>query len=458
MFYRRALFYLIAWASFHIIALILLSLLFRMSINKLGKTSKSVITNSEHTIKDTLPNLMATRDDFPILHSTVHGKPLVYFDNGATSQKPHTVIDRITKYYETENGNVHRAVHHLSELAGHAYEGARDTIKTYLNASKREEIIFVRGATEGINLVASSWGRKNLRPDDEVIISGMEHHSNIVPWQLICEERGAKLRIIPVDENGELVLDEYKKLLNENTRFVSVVYVSNGIGTINPVKEIISEAHKYNVPVLIDGCQAAPHIAIDLQDMDCDFFVFSGHKVFGPTGIGVLYGKEAYLNEMPPYQSGGDMIKTVSFEKTTFNDLPYKFEAGTPDISGAIGLATALNYVSGIGHANIAHHEKNLLVYLTDKLKAIPGMRILGEAKNKICLVSFVIEGAHPLDIGTMLDFEGVAIRTGNHCTQPLMESFGVSASCRVSLAFYNTIEEIDVFIEALNKVLRLLK
>jgi len=417
-----------------------------------------IIAADKHIIKENLPDIKAIREDFPILHTTVYGKPLVYFDNGATSQKPQVVIDRIKDYYEKENANVHRAVHYLSELAGNAYEGARDTIKTYLNAAKREEIIFVRGATEGINLVASSWGRKNLQPGDEVIISGMEHHSNIVPWQLICEERGAKLRIIPVNGNGELVLEEYKKLLNEKTKLVSVVYVSNGIGTVNPVKEIINEAHYYNIPVLIDGCQAAPHIAIDVQDLDCDFFVLSGHKVFGPTGIGVLYGKEKYLGAMPPYQSGGDMIKTVSFTKTTYNDLPYKFEAGTPDISGAIGLATALNYVSEIGLENIKQYEITLLNYLTDRLKSIPGMRILGEAKDKICLVSFVIEGAHPLDIGTMLDFEGVAIRTGNHCTQPLMESFGVPASCRASLAFYNTMEEIDVFIRALEKILRVLR
>jgi cysteine desulfurase / selenocysteine lyase len=408
----------------------------------------------------TLPafDVVKVREDFPILHRTVHGKPLIYFDNAATSQKPRQVIDRIVQYYEQENSNIHRAFYHLSELATEAYEGARNTVQRYLNAPKREEIIFVRGATEGINLVASSWGRKNLQPGDEVIISGMEHHANLVPWQLICEERGAKLRIIPVDENGELVMEEYHKLLNERTKFVAVVYVSNSIGTINPIKEVIDAAHKYGVPVLVDGCQAAPHMEVDVQALDCDFFAFSGHKTFAPTGIGILYGKEKYLEDMPPYQAGGDMIKTVEYQKTTFAELPNKFEAGTPHIEGAIGLGTAIDYVTSLGRESIHEYENSLLGYATDKLQTIEGLRMIGTAKNKIPVFSFVIEGTHPLDVGTFLDFEGIAVRTGNHCTQPLINGFGVSATCRASLAFYNTRAEIDFFIEALNRVVKKLR
>lgn len=403
-------------------------------------------------------DVQAIRKDFPILHMQVHGRPLVYFDNAATSQKPRQVLDRILKYYEQENSNIHRAFYYLSERATEAYEGARNIAQEYLNAAKREEIIFVRGATEGINLVASSWGRKNLKSGDEVIISGMEHHANLVPWQLICEEKGATLRIIPVDENGELILEEYHKLLNERTKFVAVVYVSNSIGTINPVKEVIDAAHKFNVPVLIDGCQAAPHMQVDVQALDCDFFVFSGHKVFAPTGIGILYGKEKFLEEMPPYQAGGDMIKTVTFEKTTFSELPNKFEAGTPHIEGAIGLGTAIDYVREIGRDSIHQYEYSMVPYMTGKLMEIEGLRIIGTAKNKIPVFSFDIEGAHPLDVGTFLDFEGIAVRTGNHCTQPLINGFGITATCRASLAFYNTFEEIDFFAEALNKVVKKLK
>lgn len=394
------------------------------------------------------------REDFPILKTVVHGKPLIYFDNAATSQKPQQVIDRIVRYYEHENANIHRAIYHLSELATAGYEGARDTIQNHLNAAKREEIIYLRGATEGINLVASSWGRKNLKEGDEVIVSGMEHHANIVPWQMICEEKGAKLRVIPVDENGELVYDEFPKLINEKTKFVSIVYVSNSIGTINNVKYIIDEAHKHNLPVLVDGCQAAPHMQVDVQELDCDFFVFSGHKVFAPTGIGILYGKEKYLEVMPPYQAGGDMIKRVTFAGTTYNDLPYKFEAGTPHIEGGAGLGAALEYLSSIGRDTIYDYEhKVLLPYMNQKLAEIEGIRMIGTAKNKIPVFSFVIDGVHPLDLGMMLDYEGVAIRTGNHCTQPLVEQFNVPATCRASLAFYNTTEEIDLFVEAVKKV-----
>jgi len=397
----------------------------------------------------------AIRKDFPILQTKVYGKPLVYFDNAATSQKPKAVIDRIVHYYENENANIHRGIYHLSEMASEAYEGARNIVQKNINAASRGEIIFVRGATEGINLVASSWGRAHLHPGDEVLISGMEHHANIIPWQIICEEKGAVLKVIPVTADGELDLEAFQKLITEKTKFVSVVYVSNSIGTINSVKSIIEKAHAFRIPVLVDGCQAAPHIAIDVQELDCDFLVFSGHKIFAPTGIGVLYGKEKYLEAMPPYQTGGDMIQAVSFVKTTFKEIPYKFEAGTPDISGAIGLGTAMEYISGIGRTMIHDYEQKLLSYATEKIRQIEGLKIIGTAREKIPVISFTVAGAHPLDIGTLLDFEGIAIRTGNHCTQPLLAGFGVSATCRASLAFYNTIEEIDFFAESLDKVIK---
>lgn len=403
-------------------------------------------------------DVKSIRQDFPILKTKVYGKPLVYFDNAATSQKPKAVIDRIVRFYETENANIHRGIYHLSELASDAYEGARDIVQKSINAAKREEIIFVRGATEGINLVASSWGRANLKAGDEVLISQMEHHANIVPWQLICEEKGAVLKTIPVDDSGELILEEYHKLLTQKTKIVSIVFVSNSIGTINPVKSIIGSAHKLHIPVLVDACQAAPHLSLDVQDLDCDFLVFSGHKVFAPTGIGVLYGKEKFLDAMPPYQSGGDMINTVTFQKTTFKEPPYKFEAGTPNMSGAIGLGAAIEYVHHIGRQNIHQYEQTLLKHATEKIGAIEGLKIIGTAKNRIPVIAFTVEGAHPLDIGTMLDFEGIAIRTGNHCTQPLLARFGVSATCRASLAFYNTVDEIDFFVEALAKVIKKLK
>ena len=421
-------------------------------------TDNENITSNFVSVKGTGFDVQSLREDFPILQTKVYGKPLVYFDNPATSQKPKAVIDRIARFYETENANIHRGIYHLSELASDAYEGARDIVQKSINAAKREEIIFVRGATEGINLVASSWGRANLKAGDEVLMSQMEHHANIVPWQLICKEKGAVLKIIPVDDNGELILEEYHKLLTEKTKIVSIVYVSNSIGTINPVKTIIESAHKFNIPVLIDACQAAPHLSIDVQYLDCDFLVFSGHKVFAPTGIGVLYGKEKYLDAMPPYQSGGDMINTVTFEKTTFKELPYKFEAGTPDISGAIGLGTAIEYVNTIGRPNIHKYEQTLLKHATEKIGAIEDLKIIGTAKSKIPVISFTVEGAHPLDIGTLLDFEGIAIRTGNHCTQPLLARFGVSATCRASLAFYNTVEEIDFFADALKKAIKKIK
>lgn len=389
------------------------------------------------------------RQDFPILQTKINGKPLVYFDNAATTQKPIQVIDTLTKYYSETNSNVHRGVHFLSEKATQVYEAARKTVQKFINASKTEEIIFVRGTTEGINLVVNSYGLKNLKKDDEIIISTLEHHSNIVPWQMLCEMTGAVLRIIPINQKGEIIFEEYKKLINEKTKFVSVSYISNSLGTINPVKKIIQEAHSYNIPVMIDGAQAVQHTKIDVQDLDCDFFAFSGHKIYGPTGIGVLYGKEKFLDSMPPYQGGGDMIKNVTFEKTTYNDLPYKFEAGTPNIAGSIGLATALDYVNNIGIENIAAYEKEILEYGTSRMEEIEGMRIIGTADEKASVISFLMGDTHPYDVGTLLDHLGIAVRTGLHCTEPLMKFFKIPGTVRASFAFYNTKEEIDMLIKA---------
>ncbi|MBI3990067.1 MAG: cysteine desulfurase [candidate division NC10 bacterium] len=393
------------------------------------------------------------REDFPVLKQQVHGKPLVYLDNAATSQKPQVVIDTITQYYLTVNSNVHRGVHFLSEQATQAYEGARDKVRRFLNAPHTREIIFVRGSTEGINLVAQSYGRTFLKEGDEIIISAMEHHSNIVPWQILCEQIGARLRVIPINDNGEVLLDEYKKLLGERTKLVSVVHVSNVLGTINPVKPIIEMAHSRGVPVLLDGAQAAPHLPVDVQDLDCDFYVFSGHKLFGPTGIGVLYGKAHLLETMPPYQGGGDMIRAVTFEKTLYNVPPYKFEAGTPHIEGVIGLGAAIDYLSGIELERIAAYERELLVYATEVLSSIPGLRMIGTAKEKASVLSFVLDHVHAHDIGTILDQEGVAIRAGHHCAMPLMQRFGVPATARASLAFYNTRTEIGMLVRAIYKV-----
>ncbi len=403
-------------------------------------------------------DVLKVREDFPILHTLAHGKPLIYFDNAATSQKPQQVIDRISRYYTRENSNIHRGVYQLSERASAAYEDARATVQHYLGAEHSHEIIFVRGATEGLNLVASSWGRKNLHQGDEVIVSYMEHHANIVPWQLICAERGAILRVIPVTDAGELDMDAYRTLINERTKFVSVVWVSNGIGTINPIQEIIHTAHEHQIPVMVDACQAAPHLSINVQALDCDFLVFSGHKTFAPTGIGVLYGKEKFLEDMPPYQSGGDMIKFVSFEGTTFNELPYKFEAGTPHISGALGLETAIRYQDALGRDAIHSYEQELTQYMSHALHEIEGLEMVGKSAHRIPVFSFNIQGLHPLDLGTMLDFEGVAIRTGNHCTQPLIQRLGYAATCRASLAFYNTKDEVDRFVIALQKVIKKLR
>jgi cysteine desulfurase/selenocysteine lyase len=393
------------------------------------------------------------REDFPVLKQRIHGKPLVYLDNAATAQKPFAVIDAIRKFHEVDCANIHRGVHELSQRSTAAYEETRAKAKRFLNARTRNEVIFVRGATEGINLVASSWGRKNVKEGDEIVISALEHHSNIVPWQMLCEEKGAKLRVIPMNDRGELLLEEYEKLLNPRTRMVAVGHISNALGTINPVRQIIEMAHRAGALALIDGAQAAPHLKIDVQALDADFYTFSGHKVYGPTGIGILYGKARLLNAMPPYQGGGDMIKSVTFEKTIYADLPYKFEAGTPNIAGGIGLGAAFDYVTHIGLDKIAAYEHELLIYGTEALSRIPGLRLIGTAREKAAVLSFVMDGIHPHDIGTVLDRQGIAVRTGHHCAQPVMDRFGVPATARASLAFYNTAAEIDALVAGLGKV-----
>jgi len=393
------------------------------------------------------------RQDFPALHQQVHGKPLVYLDNAATSQKPQVVIDALTAYYSRENSNVHRGVHLLSEKATQAYEAGRARVQRFLNAADTREIVFVRGATEGINLVAASYGRTWVGAGDEIIISAIEHHSNIVPWQILCEEKGAVLRVIPVNDDGELLLDEYARLLGARTKLVAVGHISNALGTINPIEQMIEMAHRQGVPVLIDGAQAAPHLRVDVRALDCDFYVFSGHKTLGPTGIGVLYGKAEWLERMPPYQSGGDMIASVTFEKTTYNALPYKFEAGTPHIAGVIGLGVALDYLSGLGLDRVVAYERELLAYGTAALRAVPGVRIIGTAREKASVLSFVVDGVHAHDVGTVLDQAGVAVRAGHHCAMPVMQRFGVPATVRASLAFYNTREELGALVAGLHDV-----
>jgi len=395
----------------------------------------------------------AVRRDFPILRQTVRGKPLVYLDNAATTQKPRAVIGTISEFYRNENASVHRGVHFLSQQATFAFERARGRIGKFLNAGDSSEIIFVRGATEGINLVANGYGRPTVGPGDEIIISHMEHHSNIVPWQMLCEEKGATLRVIPVDDGGELVLEEYERLLGDRTRLVAVTHASNALGTVNPIEQMIATAHARGVPVLIDGAQGVPHMRVDVRQLDCDFYVFSGHKLFGPTGIGVLYGKRNLLDDMEPYQGGGSMIKSVTLEKTTFADVPTKFEAGTPNIAGAVGLAAAIDYVNDIGLDRIERYESTLLDYATQRLEEVPGLRFIGTAPEKVSVISFVMGDAHPHDIGTILDAEGIAIRTGHHCAQPLMQRYQVAATARASLAFYNTRSEIDALVNALFKV-----
>jgi cysteine desulfurase / selenocysteine lyase len=393
------------------------------------------------------------REDFPILHTSVRGKPLVYLDNAATTQKPLHVIDADQRYYHSQNANIHRGVHYLSEVATFEYEKARGKVKNFLNAADNHEIIFVKGTTEAINLVAHGYGRKFLTEGDEVIISAMEHHSNIVPWQLVCQEKKAILRVIPMNDDGELLLDEYEKMLSPKTKFVSIVMVSNSLGTVNPVKEMIQKAHALGIPVLVDGAQAVSHMKIDVRDLDCDFFALSGHKVFAPTGVGALYGKADILNRMDPYQGGGDMIESVTFEKTTFNSLPYKFEAGTGNIAGVVGLGVAIDYVRRVGLEEIETYEQELLTYGTAVLSGIDGLRLIGTAKEKTGVLSFVLDTAHPHDIGTILDQEGIAIRTGHHCTQPVMKRFGIPATARASLAFYNTKEELDALARGIRKV-----
>jgi cysteine desulfurase / selenocysteine lyase len=398
-------------------------------------------------------DVKAVRDDFPILATRLYGKPLVYLDNAATTQKPQAVIDRLTRYYAHENANVHRGVHSLSERATEAYERARQTVCRFLNAADPQGIVFVRGTTEAINLVAQTYGRVHVGTGDEIVLTVMEHHSNIVPWQMLCEQEGARLRVVPMTDSGELRLDEYEALLSDRTRIVAVGHVSNALGTINPIRRIVEIAHARGVPVLVDGAQAVSHLAVDVQALDCDFYTFSGHKLFGPTGIGVLYGKPELLDGMPPYQGGGDMIRSVRFEKTLYNTLPYKFEAGTPNIAGAIGLSAAIEYLQLLGFERIAEHERDLLAHGTRALMNVPGLKLTGTASEKAGILSFVLEGVHPHDVGTILDREGVAIRTGHHCCQPLMDRLGVPATARASLALYNTREEIDALASALSRV-----
>ncbi len=394
------------------------------------------------------------RDDFPILKQRVNGNPLVYLDNGATSQKPQSVIDAIVGYYTTTNSNVHRGVHTLSQQATDGYEGARAKVRQFINAGGDREIIFTRNTTEGINLVAHSYGRQNVGPGDDIIVSNMEHHSNIVPWQMLCEEKGANLRVVPIDDTGELLMDEYEKMLSPRTKLVSITHVSNALGTILPAAQIVRMAHAHGVPVLLDGAQAVPHMPVDMKELDCDFYVFSGHKLFGPTGIGILYGKAEHLEAMPPFLGGGEMIKSVTFEKTIYNDLPYKFEGGTPDIAGAIGLGAAIDYVNNLGFDQITAHEEELLRYCTQALSSIDGLKLIGTAPHKAGILSFVMDKAHPHDIGTILDEQGIAIRTGHHCAQPVMRRFQIPATARASLAFYNTKEDIDALVKGIDRVL----
>ncbi len=397
-------------------------------------------------------DLAKIRADFPILAERIYGKRLVYLDNAATSQKPRAVIDAITHYYEHLNANIHRGVHTLSVRATEAHDAAREIVSRFLNAADRRELVFVRGATEAINLVAQTYGRAHVGAGDEILITAMEHHSNIVPWQILCEEKGAHLRVAPIDDRGELELDEFAKLIGPRTKLVAVTQLSNALGTVTPIRKMIEFAHRRGVPVLVDGAQAVPHFAVDVQALDCDFYAFSGHKVYGPTGIGVLYGKRALLEAMPPYQGGGDMISSVTFEKTTYNDLPFKFEAGTPDIAGAIALGAALEYIGKLGMKNIAAHEQDLLAYATERVGALPGVRLIGTAPERAGVLSFVMDGVHPHDLGTILDREGIAIRTGHHCAQPVMDRFKIPATARASFAVYNTREDIDALVEGIGK------
>jgi cysteine desulfurase/selenocysteine lyase len=415
-------------------------------------------TSAPQRVRDCLPHTafdpQTARGDFPILRRTVHGRPLIYLDNAASAQKPRCVIDAERRLYEEYYANIHRGVHDLSVKCTEAYDAAREKARRFLNAERVEEIIFVRGATEAINLVAASFGRSRIGAGDEILISALEHHSNIVPWQMLCEEKGARLRVIPMSDAGELRLESLADLVGPRTKLVAVTHVSNALGTVVPVRDIVRYAHARNVPVLLDGAQAAPHMAVDVRDIDCDFYVFSGHKVYGPSGIGILYGKSELLDAMPPYQGGGDMILSVTFEKTTYNTLPYKFEAGTPNIAGAIGLGAALDYLTALGLEPIARHEPELLTYATQSLAAIPDLRIVGQAREKTGVVSFVLQDIHPHDIGTVLDHEGVAIRSGHHCAQPVMDRLGLTATARASFGLYNTREDIDALVRGIQKVI----
>ena len=393
------------------------------------------------------------RDDFPILNQTIHGQPLVYLDSAATTQKPKSVIDRERRYYTMLNANVHRGIHELSQRATDAFEGARDAVRRFINAASTSEIVFVRGATEAINLVAQSYGRSRLKPGDEILVTEMEHHSNIVPWQLLCAQTGASLRVAPIDDAGELQLDAFESLLGPQTKLVALAHVSNALGTINPVRRLIDLAHAAGAPVLLDGAQAAAHLAVDVRALDCDFYALSGHKLYGPTGIGALYGKEALLDAMPPYQGGGDMIRKVTFAETTYNALPFKFEAGTPNIAGAIGLGAAIDYVTQIGLDVIAQHEDALLREATLRAREVSGLKLLGTAREKAAILSFTLDGIHPHEVGTVLDQQGIAVRTGHHCAMPVMDHFGVPASVRASFALYNTLEDVDALFEGLGKV-----
>jgi cysteine desulfurase / selenocysteine lyase len=408
------------------------------------------------TIKSGL-DVHAVRQQFPVLKREVKGKTLIYFDNAATSQKPKAVIDTLVDYYKGYNANIHRGIHTLAEEATAAFEATRETVREFIGASSTEEIIFTRGTTEGINLVTNSWGRANLKEGDEIIISALEHHSNIVPWQLIAEEKGAIIKVVPVTDEGEFIFEEFEKLITSKTKIVSVVHASNALGVINPVKEIISVAHRMGALVMLDGAQSTVHLDINVQELDCDFFAFSGHKIYGPTGAGVLYGKKVLLEKMPPFLGGGEMISEVTFKKTTYNELPYKFEAGTPNIADTIALKTALDFVSKLGKENIRQHEDELLVHATDQLSQVDGLRIIGKIKEKVSLVSFVIDKIHPQDIGVLLDYQGIAVRTGHHCAQPLMSRFGIPGTTRASFAMYNTKEEIDELVRGLHKVIKMM-
>ena len=425
-------------------------------IPNLRKAGLGILSKFKITMPQNF-DISAIRSDFPILKEVINGKPLVYLDNAATTQKPQIVLDALTGYYEHSNANIHRGIHFLAEKATSEFEDTRKTAQNFLNAASSDAVIFTYGTTDGINLVAQTFGRASLQKGDEIIISTMEHHSNIVPWQMLCEEKGCVLKVIPVNEDGDIIFEEYEKLLTERTKLVSVVHVSNALGTVNPVHEIIQKAHEVGAKVLIDGAQASSHIHLDVQEMDCDFYVMSLHKIYGPTGMGVLYGKRALLENMPPYRGGGEMIKEVTFEKTTYNELPYKFEAGTPNIADVVASKAALDYVSKLGKDNIRAYENELLTYATNLFSDIPGMRIVGQAKDKVSVLSFVMEGIHHQDIGVLLDQQGIAIRTGHHCTQPLMNRFGLAGTSRASFAVYNTKEEIDLLVSGIHKVKKML-